>query len=247
MNSTRAISLVVIGSLAVAGALASGCSGQPDDLEDPEVPPVSQAIYVNPSVVITQIYGGGGLVGAPFNADYIVINNWSDHTVSLEGWSIQYASARGTGLFGSSSSMIAPISGWLYPGQFLLIRGASGGTNGAPVPMADIDMEDSTPINLSSTQGKVALVDTTTPLGCNGGTTPCSDAQSAHIVDLVGYGGADYYAGTGPAATLSSTTAGYRPGCLFANESNDSWRALSPNPQNGDSPFRGCNIPDTTP
>jgi hypothetical protein len=39
---------------------------------------------------------------------------------------------------------------------------------------------------MSGTGGKVALVNSTTSLGCNGGSTPCSAAQLAMIIDLVG-------------------------------------------------------------
>ena len=41
---------------------------------------------------------------------------------------------------------------------------------------------------LLSTTGKVALVSQATGLACNGGSAPCSAAQLAAIVDLVGFG-----------------------------------------------------------
>jgi len=46
---------------------------------------------------------------------------------------------------------------------------------------------------MSGTGGKVALVMSTTGLGCNGGSTPCSAAQLALIKDLVGWDGANFY------------------------------------------------------
>jgi hypothetical protein len=42
-------------------------------------------------------------------------------------------------------------------------------TRGSPSP----DVTDATPINMAAGGGKVALVNSTTPLGCNGGSTPC--------------------------------------------------------------------------
>ena len=67
------------------------------------------------------------------------------------------------------------------------------------------DLIDPTPISMAAGGGKVALVNTTTPLGCNGSSTPCSVASLATIVDLVGYGSStNFYEGAGPTATISA-------------------------------------------
>ena len=50
-------------------------------------------------VVISQVYGGGGNSGAPFHNDYIELFNRSNASVSIDGWSVQYASSTGTGSF----------------------------------------------------------------------------------------------------------------------------------------------------
>jgi predicted extracellular nuclease len=63
---------------------------------------------------------------------------------------------------------------------------------------------------MSATAGKVALVASTTSLGCNGGSNPCSPAQLDLIVDLVGYGNANFFEGSGPATALSNNTAAFR-------------------------------------
>ena len=52
--------------------------------------------------------------------------------------------------------------------------------------------------------GKVALVNSTTSLGCNGGSTPCSPSALAQIIDLVGYGNANFFEGAGAAPTASA-------------------------------------------
>ena len=51
------------------------------------------ALAVSPNVVISQVYGGGGNTGALFQNDYVELFNRSLSTVSLDGMSIQYASA----------------------------------------------------------------------------------------------------------------------------------------------------------
>ena len=54
-------------------------------------------VTVSPNIVISQIYGGGGNTGAQFTNDYIEIFNRGSTTVDVAGWSLQYASATGTG------------------------------------------------------------------------------------------------------------------------------------------------------
>src|SRR5256885_11690461 len=189
------------------------------------LPLAQPAAAVSADVVISQVYGGGGNSGAPYQNDFIELFNRGAATVSVSGWSVQYASATGTGNFGSLTSTITPLSGSLTPGQYLLVQGASNAAVGAPLPPPDVT--DSTPINMSATGGKVALVNTTTPLGCNGGSTPCSAAALATIVDLIGYDGANFFEGA-PAATLSNMTAALRKngGCMDTDNNFADFEAL---------------------
>jgi predicted extracellular nuclease len=162
------------------------------------------------AVVISQVYGGGGNSGAIYTHDFVELYNRSDVPVSLAGMSIQYASATGDGNLGANASQLTELPAvTLQPGQYLLVQ-QSGGTTGEPLPTPDV--VDGTPINMSATAGKVALVDGATTLGCNGGSAPCSAEQLARIIDLVGYGGANFYEGSGAAPTLSNTTAALRLG-----------------------------------
>ncbi len=163
----------------------------------------------SPTLVIGQVYGAGGNTGAVFNNDYIQIFNRSASPVSLNGLSLQYASATGTGTLGSSGLITVLPNVSLQPGQYYLVKEA-GGANGVAFT------SDFTPasgaINMSGTAGKVALVNATTGLGCNGGSTPCTAAQQALIVDLLGFGSANFFEGTAPAPTLAATTAATRKG-----------------------------------
>ena len=45
------------------------------------------------SIVISQVYGGGGNVNATFRHDFIVRFNLSNSTVDVSKWSVQYAAA----------------------------------------------------------------------------------------------------------------------------------------------------------
>src|SRR2546428_12079276 len=146
--------------------------------------PLSQpAAAVSTTVVISQIYGGGGNSGATFKNDFIELFNIGNQTVILTGWSVQVATATGT-----SWSVTNLTATSLAPGQYYLIQEAagSGGTTNLPTP------EATGTIAMSATAGKVALVNTTTAMtgSCPGG---------ASIRDFVGYGStANCFEGSGP-------------------------------------------------
>jgi predicted extracellular nuclease len=204
-----------------------------------------QAVAVpSPNLVISQIYGGGGNSGAPYMNDYIEIFNRGNSPVALieGGYSLQYASALGTGNFGANSAQLTPLpGGLLLPGQRWLVQEA-GGTAGAPLPTPDV--VDSTPINMSAVGGKVAIVTGTDSLGCNGNPTPCSPAQLARIVDLIGYDGALFYEGAGPAPTLSNATAAFRAadGCTDTDDNSADFVAAAPSPRNSTNPLHFCDV-----
>jgi len=189
---------------------------------------------------ISQVYGGGGNTSAPYTNDFIEIFNAGAASVSLNGLSVQYASATGTGSFGATDTQMTLLPDvMLGSGQYYLIQEA-GGTNGSPLPTPDLT--DATPINLSGTSGKVIIANTTTSLGCNGGSTPCSSEQLALIIDLVGYGTANFYEGAAAAPTLSNTTAAFRAsnGCTDTDNNSVDFTADTPAPRNSASPTHSC-------
>ncbi|HUL71929.1 MAG TPA: lamin tail domain-containing protein [Vicinamibacterales bacterium] len=196
-------------------------------------------------IVISQVYGGGGNTGATYTNDFVEIFNRGSVAVDLTGWSLQYASATGTGDFGVNSAQLTLLSGFIQPGQYFLVQEAqgAGGTTALPTP----DITDVSPISMSATAGKVALVLGTASLGCNGGSTPCSGGQLALIQDLVGYGtgpttGANFFEGTGAAPTLSNTTAAFRAsgGCTDTDDNAADFSSGAPAPRNSASPLHPC-------
>src|SRR5262249_54225580 len=50
----------------------------------------------NSVIVVSQLYGGGGVSGATYQNDYVELYNRGTATVDIGGWSLQYASATGT-------------------------------------------------------------------------------------------------------------------------------------------------------
>jgi hypothetical protein len=195
---------------------------------------------VSPNVVISQVYGGGGNVGATYTHDFIEIFNRGTTVVDLNGWSLQYASATGTGNLGSSPTMLTELSGSIAPGRYFLVQEAPGAGGTTPLPAPDI--VDATPIAMALGAGKVALATGTAPLGCNGGSTPCSPAQLARIVDLVGYGNANFFEGAAAAPTLSNSTAALRleGGCTDSDNNGSDFAGGAPDPRNSSTPVHFC-------
>ncbi|MDO8962283.1 MAG: ExeM/NucH family extracellular endonuclease [Methylophilus sp.] len=182
-------------------------------------------------VVISQVYGGNG---STLNRDYVELFNASSQPVNISGWSIQYSSATGTGLFAGNG--IAALNGVMQPGQYYLV-GLATAANGAALPT--VDATGTT--NMSGTAGKVVLVNTSAGLACNGGSTPCNASQQAQIVDLVGYGSANYFE-TQAAPAMTSSTALLRTnnGCVDTNNNAADFSAGVPAPRNSTSPLSVC-------
>lgn len=191
------------------------------------IQPMRTAQAVSTGVVISQVYGGGGNAGATYRNDFIELFNRGGSPVSLNGWSVQYASSAGTTWAVTNLSNVT-----LQPGQYYLVQEAlgAGGTTNLPAPDA------SGSIAMSATAGKVALVNSTTALtgtGCPFGGT---------IIDFVGFGGANCFEGAGPTATLSNTTAAIRGsgGCAETDNNNSDFSTGAPTPRNTASSLNPC-------
>lgn len=202
---------------------------------------------VSPDIVISQVYGGGGNTGGIYTNDFVELYNRGSSTISLAGWSIQYTSATGTGNFGANSTLITQLTGTLDPGQHFLIQEAAGASVFAALPAPNVT--DDTPINMSGTGGKVALVNTTTPLGCNGSTTPCTPTALATIVDLVGWGSANFYEGSGAAPATTNSTAVLRKldGAQDTDNNSADFVIGPPNPRNAPPPEAAPFVSSTNP
>jgi uncharacterized protein len=168
------------------------------------------------TVVITEVYGGGGNSGAPYTNDFIELTNNSSSPIDLSGWSVQYASAAGT------SWAVTQLTGSLAPGAAYLVQEAAGAGAGQPMPTPDATGN----IFMSSASGKVALVSSTAALTC---MSACSTA--AGVVDFVGYGAANDFE-TAAAPGLSNTTSATRKvPTVDADNNSTEFAAVSPSPK----------------
>jgi hypothetical protein len=112
------------------------------------------------------------------------------------------------------------------------------GASGASLPGADATGT----LNLSATAGKVVLATGAAPLGCNGGSSPCTAAQLARVVDLVGFGSANFFEGTAAAAGLSNTTAAVRAadGCTDTDQNSTDFAVGAPAPRSSATAATPC-------
>jgi hypothetical protein len=94
--------------------------------------------------------------------------------------------------------------------------------------------------NIANSGGKVALVQGTTALTCGASAGSCSAASS--VADLVGYGSAVDYEGSGAAPALSSATAAVRAGsgCTDTNVSSADFTAVAAAPRNSATAAVAC-------
>jgi uncharacterized protein len=184
-------------------------------------------VYAAPGgVVISQVYGGGGNAGATYKNDFVELLNTGDTAVTLNNWSVQYASSAGT----TWQVTKLPASVTLAAGQYYLVHEAagSGGTDALTPDTAGT-------IAMSATAGKVALVNTTTALA---GGKPVDN-----VVDLVGFGAtASYFEGSGPTAPPSNTLAVLRKnsGCLDSNDNSSDFVTGAASPRTTGSDRVSC-------
>ena len=182
--------------------------------------PAAQSASSN--MVVSQVYAGGGNSGATYANDFVELFNRGASAIDISSWSIQYASAAGT------SWQVTPLSGSVQPGKFFLVQLASAAAVGAALPTPDATGTT----NLANSGGKVALVRSATALTCGASAGSCS--ADASVADLIGYGSASDFEGSGAATGLSNTTAALRAddGCTDTDANASDFAGATPSPRN---------------
>ena len=224
---TRTVIRGALALLTAAGIVS--CSENPSSVRPDALPqatpqPRASALASAPQLVISQIYGGGGNSGATLKNDFIEIFNPGSAPVSVDGWSVQYASAAGTTWTNKTN-----LSGTVPPGGYYLIQEAAGagGTVSLPTPDA------TGAIAMAAGAGKVALVPNTTAL-----TGSCPTGA----VNFVSYGTTATNCGASTTATLTNTTAALRKdlGCAYTGNDSTDFAVGAPAPRNSASPVHPC-------
>src|SRR5262245_4345936 len=181
-------------------------------------------------MVVSQVYAGGGNSGATFTNDFVELFNRGSTAVDLGTWSIQYASASGT------SWQVTPLTGSVQPGRYYLVGLASAAAVGAPLPTPDV----SGTTNLANSGGTVALVRSATALTCGATAGSCSAVTG--VADLIGYGSATDFEGSGAATGLSNTTGALRggDGCTDTDTNENDFAGATPAPRNSATTAAPC-------
>lgn len=177
------------------------------------------------TVVISEVYGGGGSSGSAYRYDFIELFNRGTAPQSLSGWALQYASSTG------NTWAVTALSGTIQPGRSFLVRMGAQGSSGMNLPASD----DTGTASLSSTAGKVALTDSTTAL-----TAVCP--MGATVIDFVGYGSATNCSEGMPTSNTSALTSARRrnEGCIETDSNVSDFTIGAPTPRNGASPTITC-------
>ena len=215
-----------------SGTVDSGTidSGMPVDAGMP--------VTCNPSVVISQVYGGGSGSAATFKTDFVELHNRTAATVDIGTWSLQYSSASLKPDGGAPDWQVATLTGTIAANAFFLVGLSSGGDGGTLTPAPDFSPTNA--LTMSATDGKIALVASVTPLmmGCPG---------SSSVVDMVGYGtGAAICSEATPATVLSKVESLTRKkdsaplSCVDTNNNASDFVKGTPAPRNAASPASAC-------
>jgi hypothetical protein len=105
-----------------------------------------RARHVEPSLVVSQVHGGGN-AGAAYANDFVELLNAGSSLVDMSGWSLQYAAASSTGWSPTA------LSGTLQPGHYYLVAPHRQARSG---PRFGVRRRSGT--NLAVLGGKVAVV-----------------------------------------------------------------------------------------
>lgn len=159
--------------------------------------PAASAAPDGSDVVINEVFARGGSANQLYTHKFVELFNPTDAEISLDGLSVQYRSATGTG----ASNGTVVLTGTIDPGGYYLVQGGSNGSTGAALPSPDAEGS----LNLQGSNGTVALVESSTPV-----TLPVGDVVGAAganvIVDLVGYGSSNTREGSGTAASSGTNS-----------------------------------------
>jgi hypothetical protein len=177
-------------------------------------------------VVISQLYGNGGGTSAVYTRDYVELFNQSYDDVDISTWSLQYASATGATWTRVNFTTGTSVKGRSY----FLVALQSAGPTGIALPAGSQAVGDfaSTSFNMSSTQGKVALVSNQTSLS---GAAP---TLASPIVDFIGYGATASQSEGGLDAPAATNTLGLfraASGCTDANNNSTDFATGAPSPR----------------
>ncbi|MFT3691615.1 MAG: Ig-like domain-containing protein [Kofleriaceae bacterium] len=177
------------------------------------------------TIIISQVYGGGGNSGAPYNADFVELHNAGAAPESVKGFSIQYASSTGT----TWSMVKLPDNVTIPAGGYYLVQMSPALATGAAL---NADLVAQPAVLMSASAGKVGLFATQ--------TLQVSSCPLADSLDFIGYGtGTNCFEGSASAPIPSNTKSDQRS-CTDQNDNSTDFTAAAPVPHNAMSAASVC-------
>lgn len=191
-------------------------------------------------LVISQVYGGGGNAGPPagvFNHDFIELHNTGTTPISLNGLAIQYNNSTGTAawLFNALPDVMVPGGGY-----FLIQEAAGNNTTQPNLPTPDF--APTAAINMSGSNGRVALTTINTALP---GGNDCAVIRAASL-DILGWGPTTLCT-EGTSAGVTTSAQGVQrldSGCIDNDNNGADTLIATPTPRNS-AVVRFCSCPLT--
>jgi predicted extracellular nuclease len=186
------------------------------------------------SVVISQVYVGGGNAGATYTNDFIELHNNGTTPVDVGTWAVGYQTNSAT----TWTASTIPAGTIIPAGGYVLIQEQSNGAIGIALPSPTI--VPTTSFNMSAAQGKVALVTSAALLS--------SQCPMASMVDLVQWGSnatSCFEGTTFTAAPANNTQAIIRAslGCTDTNQNSTDFAVGTVAPHTSTSPVVDCMCP----
>ena len=171
------------------------------------------------TVVISEVYGGGGNSGSLYRNDFVELYNNTDINIDISGWTVHYASAAGS--FNNKTTL--PDNSIILPYSYYLVKWAAGSSTEVPeLPTADVEGS----VFAGATKFKVALT--------NNDTAPNSPTDT-NVVDYVGAGNATAYEGAvAPGPSNSESISRTKSGNIYVDTDNNSadFTVGAPTPMN---------------
>ncbi len=194
--------------------------------------PPAQANPAGTGLVISEVYGAGGNVGALRNADYVELYNPTGASIPVAGTYIHYRSAAGV-----SGGTPFALTGSVPSHGTYLIQMSATGANGVPLPAPDAGPAG---FNMAAAGGQIFLLPSSTAIATSGDM-----AGNAGIVDMVGASGASSFETSATTGSASTTQSLNRSGTGADTDNNTADFSLAaPTPTNaagatGGGPFTG--------
>ena len=183
------------------------------------------------TVVISQVYGGGGSVSGYYNADYVELHNISGVDQDITGFKLFYGSA--AGILASTTINAYTFPATIIPAGGYLLVAATATSGLASLP---ISSDQTFTLNMSGTNGKVAFG--TSALVAN---TTLALQPTGSVIDFVGYGTAgEFETAACPGLTASLAAIRNNNGCDDTDNNNADFTAVTPNPHNSASTAVSC-------